>query len=89
MMLAAVHALAELAQRGEAVPQVVRDAYPLDEFDFGESYIIPKPFDPRVLVYVASAVAQAAMETGVARQKVDLAEYGERLVQTVGVLEKL
>jgi malate dehydrogenase (oxaloacetate-decarboxylating)(NADP+) len=89
MKLAAVHALAELARRGEAVPQVVRDAYPLDVFDFGENYIIPKPFDPRVLVYVASAVAQAAMESGVARQKVDLAEYGERLVQTGGVLEQL
>jgi len=89
MKLAAVHALVELARRGEAVPQVVRDAYPVDDFDFGENYIIPKPFDPRALVFVASAVAQAAMESGVARKKVDLAEYGERLVQTVGILEKL
>jgi len=89
MKLAAVHALAELARRGEAVPQVVRNAYPVDDFDFGENYIIPKPFDPRALVFVAAAVAQAAMESGVARQKVDLVEYGERLVQTVGILEQL
>jgi malate dehydrogenase (oxaloacetate-decarboxylating)(NADP+) len=86
MKLAAVHALAELARRGEAVPQIVRDAYPHDEFDFGTHYIIPKPFDPRILLYVAPAVAQAAMDSGVARLKLDLAEYGKRLEQTVGVL---
>ena len=89
MKHAAVRALAELARRGESIPQVVRDAYPLDVFDFGPQYIIPKPFDPRILMYVAPAVAKAAMDSGVAREKVDVAEYGERLKQTVGALERL
>jgi malate dehydrogenase (oxaloacetate-decarboxylating)(NADP+) len=86
MKLAAVYALAELALRGEAVPKVVRDAYPDDVFDFGPNYIIPKPFDPRILMYVPVAVAQAAMETGVARQKLDLADYRRRLEETVANL---
>jgi malate dehydrogenase (oxaloacetate-decarboxylating)(NADP+) len=86
MKLAAVHALAELAVRGEAVPKVVRDAYPDDVFDFGPSYIIPKPFDPRILMYVPVAVAQAAMDSGVARQKLDLADYRRRLEETVANL---
>ena len=84
MKRAAVMALAELAVRGEAVPKVVRDAYPNDVFDFGPHYIIPKPFDPRMLVYVPLAVAQAAMESGVARTKLDLVEYRKRLEETVG-----
>jgi len=86
MKLAAVHALAELAVRGEAVPKVVRDAYPGEVFDFGPEYIIPKPFDTRILTYVPVAVAQAAMESGVARQKLDLAEYTRRLEETVANL---
>jgi malate dehydrogenase (oxaloacetate-decarboxylating)(NADP+) len=86
MKLAAVHALAELATRGEAVPQVVRDAYPDDVFDFGPNYIIPKPFDTRILTYVPVAVAQAAMESGVARLKLDLADYTRRLEETVANL---
>jgi malate dehydrogenase (oxaloacetate-decarboxylating)(NADP+) len=86
MKLAAVRALAELAQRGEAVPKIVHDAYPNDVFDFGPSYIIPKPFDPRMLMYVPVAVAQAAMESGVARLKVDLAEYTRSLEETVANL---
>jgi len=84
MKHAAVQALAELAVRGEAVPKVVRDAYPNDVFDFGTSYIIPKPFDPRILIYVPLAVAQAAMESGVARVKLDLVEYRKRLEERVG-----
>ena len=60
------------ARRGEAVPEVVRRAYPNENFDFGPEYIIPKPFDSRVLQYVAPAVAQAAMETGVARRPVSI-----------------
>jgi malate dehydrogenase (oxaloacetate-decarboxylating)(NADP+) len=75
MKHAAVHALAELARRGEAVPDVVKRAYPGEGFDFGPEYIIPKPFDPRVLLYVAPAVAKAAMDTGVARRPIDLREY--------------
>ena len=89
MKVAAVHALAELAQRGEAVPDVVKRAYPGEAFDFGPNYIIPKPFDSRVLLYVAPAVAQAAMATGVARQPIDLAEYEQRLQQMVGDIANL
>ena len=89
MKLAAVHALAELAVRGEAVPKVVRDAYPNDAFDFGPGYIIPKPFDPRLLIYVPLAVAQAAMESGVAREKIDLVEYQHRLEERVGTIAGL
>ncbi len=83
MKLAAVHALAELAQRGEPVPEVVRRAYPEEVFDFGPEYIIPKPFDSRVLLCVAPAVAQAAMDTGVARKKIDLRDYEKTLQQMV------
>ena len=82
MKQAAVHALAELARRGEAVPEVVRRAYPGENFDFGPSYIIPKPFDSRVLQYVAPAVAQAAMQSGVARVTVDLLAYEASLART-------
>jgi malate dehydrogenase (oxaloacetate-decarboxylating)(NADP+) len=89
MKQAAVHALAELAQRGENIPEVVRRAYPGEEIDFGPRYIIPKPFDPRVLLYVAPAVAHAAMETGVARRQVDILEYRERLVQRLGEISSL
>ena len=89
MKLAAVHALAELAQRGEAVPEVVKRAYPGENFDFGPDYIIPKPFDSRVLRYVAPAVAQAAMASGVARKPIDLLEYEQRLVRTAGEIAKL
>ena len=83
MKRAAVSALAELARRGEAIPQVVRNAYPGEDFDFGPKYIIPKPFDPRVLLYVAPAVAQAAMDTGVARKPLEIGEYEEHLQQRI------
>jgi malate dehydrogenase (oxaloacetate-decarboxylating)(NADP+) len=89
MKLAAVQALAELARRGEAIPEVVRRAYPRERFDFGRNYIIPKPFDPRVLLYVAPAVASAAMTSGVARHSIDLNAYGRRLEETVGLLANL
>jgi len=86
MKHAAVQALAELAQRGEAVPEVVRRAYPNENFDFGPKYIIPKPFDSRVLQYVAPAVAQAAVDSGVARLGLDIAEYEQRMIQKIGEL---
>jgi malate dehydrogenase (oxaloacetate-decarboxylating)(NADP+) len=80
MKLAAVKALAELARRGEAgVSAEVRKAYPGESFAFGASYIIPKPFDPRVLVEVSTAVALAAMESGVARRRVELSAYRDEL----------
>jgi malate dehydrogenase (oxaloacetate-decarboxylating)(NADP+) len=77
MKLAATHALAALAR--EEVPDSVCQAYGVGEIRFGPEYIVPKPFDPRALVWVASAVARAAMESRVARQPVDLEEYRERL----------
>ncbi|MFT5713255.1 MAG: malate dehydrogenase (oxaloacetate-decarboxylating)(NADP+), partial [Glaciecola sp.] len=60
MQIAAVHALAALAR--EPIPKDVLDAYNLNELSFGKSYIIPKPFDPRLLSRVSSAVEQAARE---------------------------
>ena len=77
MKLAATHALAALAR--EEVPDSVCQAYGVEKIQFGPEYIVPKPFDPRALVWVASAVARAAMESGVARQPVDLEEYRKRL----------
>ncbi|GFO58471.1 bifunctional malic enzyme oxidoreductase/phosphotransacetylase [Geomonas silvestris] len=77
MKLAATRALAELTR--EEVPDSVAKAYGNVKFSFGRDYIIPKPFDPRVLLKVAPAVAKAAMETGVARQQIDLDKYVEQL----------
>lgn len=67
MKMAASRALASLAK--ETVPQHVKEAHNRENMEFGREYIIPSPFDRRVLVYVASAVAQAAIEDGVARVK--------------------
>ncbi|MDT8441508.1 MAG: NADP-dependent malic enzyme [Desulfuromonadales bacterium] len=78
MKLAAVKALAELAK--EDVPDSVRKAYGGEVITFGREYIIPKPFDPRVLLHVAPAVAQAAMDSGVARRPIeDMDKYKETL----------
>jgi len=83
MKLAAVKALAQLAR--EEVPDSVCKAYGNQKFAFGRDYIIPKPFDPRVLLHVAPAIAQAAMESGVARQPIeDMAKYIEHLESTQG-----
>ena len=82
MMLAATHALAALART--QVPDTVRGAYEGSEMSFGKEYLIPKPFDHRVLFHVAPAVAKAAMETGVARVAVDLDEYVDRLRASLG-----
>lgn len=78
MKLAAVQALAKLAR--EDVPEKVSAAYGGQQFSFGPDYIIPKPFDPRVLLWVTPAVAKAAMESGVARQPInDFQAYRDRL----------
>ncbi len=69
MKVAAARALADLAKRD--VPEAVSAAYGNEEFSFGPDYIIPKPFDTRVLTSVAPAVAQAAIEDGVARSSLD------------------
>jgi len=87
MKLAATHALAALAK--EDVPDSVCRAYGVESMKFGVDYIIPKPFDPRVLVWEASAVAQAAMDTGVAQNPVDIAEYREQLEKRLGRAHEL
>jgi malate dehydrogenase (oxaloacetate-decarboxylating)(NADP+) len=66
MKLAAVHAIAELVR--EAPPKEVLDAYGGEPLNFGPEYIIPKPNDPRLLGRVSAAVANAAVESGVARK---------------------
>jgi len=73
MKLAACYALAGLAR--EKVADTVLQAYKLKSLSFGPDYIIPKPLDPRVLLWEAPAVAEAAMQTGVARLQVDLSDY--------------
>ena len=82
MKLAATRALAALAK--EDVPDSVRRVYGVERLTFGPDYIIPKPFDPRVLVWEASAVARAAMETGVAQEPVSLSEYRDQLEKRLG-----
>jgi len=77
MKLAATHALAELAR--EEVPDSVSRSYGLNKLEFGPQYIIPKPFDPRVLLRESTAIAKAAMDSGVAQEHVDLEEYREQL----------
>lgn len=85
MKAAAARALAELAR--EPVPEVVLEAYNLDGLEFGPDYIIPKPVDPRVLLWVAPAVAKAAMESGVARHTIDLEEYRKELAKRIDAQE--
>lgn len=77
MKVAAAYSLAALAK--EPVPDKVARAYGDQKFEFGPDYIVPKPFDPRVLVWESAAVAQAAMETGVSRIKIDLDSYKKSL----------
>jgi malate dehydrogenase (oxaloacetate-decarboxylating)(NADP+) len=87
MKLAATHALASLAK--EDVPDSVCRAYGVECLKFGVDYIIPKPFDPRVLVWEASAVAKAAIDTGVAQHPVNLVEYREQLEKRLGKAHEL
>ncbi|MGD8823120.1 MAG: phosphate acyltransferase, partial [Anaerolineales bacterium] len=82
MKVAAARSLAALAK--EDVPDSVLSAYNLDSLRFGPDYIIPKPFDRRVLLWEAPAVAQAAMETGVARIQIDVDAYREELTLRQG-----
>ncbi len=87
MKVAAAHALANLTR--EPVPYTVIKAYRLEGLEFGREYLIPKPFDPRVLLWEASAVAKAAMETGVARVNIDIDEYKEKLEARLGMSRKV
>ncbi|MBK7793154.1 MAG: NADP-dependent malic enzyme [Betaproteobacteria bacterium] len=82
MKVAAVRALAELARAEQS--DIVAQAYGIHNLRFGPEYLIPKPFDPRLIVTIAPAVAQAAMESGVAGRPIaDFAAYRERLTQFV------
>ena len=82
MKLAAAKALAALAH--EDVPDAVLRAYNLESLKFGQDYIIPKPFDARALLWIAPAVAEAAMKSGVARREIDLEDYREQLEARLG-----
>ncbi len=82
MKHAATKALADLAK--EDVPDSVCKAYGVERLTFGRDYLIPKPFDYRVLIWEASAVAQAAMDSGVAQCEVDIDEYKEQLEARLG-----
>ncbi len=88
MKKAAAYAMAKLAK--EDVPDIVKQAYEGQEIVFGREYIIPKPFDPRVLTSVAPAVAKAAMDSGVARNPIkDFNEYIEQLNIRMGRTNRL
>lgn len=83
MKMAAVEALAKLTK--EPVPEQVNIAYGETRLTFGKDYIIPKPFDPRLIAEIPPAVAKAAMESGVARQPIeDWDKYKEELMQRLG-----
>ena len=82
MKTACVHALAKLARM--EVSEVSSQAYGGKEIKFGREYLIPQPFDPRILIHVAPAVAKAAMESGVATREInDMAEYEHQLNEFV------
>jgi malate dehydrogenase (oxaloacetate-decarboxylating)(NADP+) len=88
MKLAAARALAELAK--EPVPEEVNIAYREKNLKFGKDYIIPKPLDPRLILWVAPAVAKAAMESGVARKPVtDWDAYRDELSKRLGLSNPL
>lgn len=88
MKLAAVHAIADLAK--EPVPEAVILAYNVQNLQFGREYFIPKPFDNRLITKVSSAVAKAAMESGVARKEItDFEEYEHQLLDRMGRDERL
>jgi malate dehydrogenase (oxaloacetate-decarboxylating)(NADP+) len=83
MKRAAAAALAALTM--EDVPDSVLTAYGLSSLRFGREYLIPKPLDPRVLLWVAPAVAKAAMESGAARRMIDLEAYRQELIDRQGI----
>ncbi len=88
MKLAAVHALAALAK--EPVPDSVNAAYNNSRLSFGPGYIIPKPMDPRLLVTVSTAVARAAIESGIARHPItDWTAYETELMRRSGSYDHL
>jgi len=88
MKLAAVYAIADLAK--QPVPDIVNDVYKVNNLTFGRDYFIPKPVDPRLITEVSAAVAKAAIESGVARKKIDDWEaYKDSLTVLLGQETKL
>lgn len=88
MKLAAVKAIADLAK--EPVPEMVLKAYAQNNIRFGREYLIPKPLDPRLITAISPAVAKAAIETGVARAKIeDWDKYEENLQERIGIDHRL
>jgi malate dehydrogenase (oxaloacetate-decarboxylating)(NADP+) len=87
MKVAAARALAALTK--EPVPYSVVRAYGVENLEFGPDYIIPKPFDPRVLIWESHAVAKAAIESGVARVQIDLDKYREQLEKRLGMARQV
>ena len=90
MKMAATHAIANLAK--EAVPDDVAAAYEGEQIQFGPDYIIPKPFDARVLIWEASAVAQAAVDEGVAKitkKQFNIEKYREELESRLGLTRSI
>ena len=88
MKLAAVHAIADLAK--QPVPDVVNDVYKVNNLTFGRDYFIPKPVDPRLITEVSAAVAKAAIDSGVARRKIeDWDDYKRSLSVLLGQETKL
>ncbi len=87
MKFAASKALAALTK--EDVPDSVLRAYGIDSLKFGREYIIPKPLDPRVMLWESPAVAEMAMKTGVARKPIDLEQYREQLAYRRGKGEQV
>lgn len=83
MKVAATHALAALARQD--IPDSVLLAYGMESLKFGPEYILPKPLDPRVLLWVSPAVAKAAMDSGVARKAINIDEYRQQLTFRQGL----
>jgi malate dehydrogenase (oxaloacetate-decarboxylating)(NADP+) len=82
MKLACVHAIADLARAEQS--DIVASAYGVEDLSFGPEYIIPKPFDPRLIIRIAPAVAKAAMDSGVATRPIaDFAAYNQQLLNFV------
>jgi malate dehydrogenase (oxaloacetate-decarboxylating)(NADP+) len=87
MKMAAVRALAKLAKQD--VPESVSRSYSVSGYEYGKDYLIPKPFDQRLMTWVSKAVAQAAIDTGVARKKIDMNEYADNLESRLGVVQSI
>ncbi len=88
MKLAAVNALADLAR--QPVPDMVSKAYESTSIEFGKEYLIPKPLDPRLITTISPAVAKAAIETNVAKYKIeDWEQYELDLQRRIGIDQKL